>query len=678
MLRASNLSLGEKVYRQMNDADECMGDVSSLQHNAGSVVTVPPQDRVELQFPAGTILDGTATLDIAAVSGEHSDAASVSIPVYTPATSHAFATYGQIDTGACRQVITLPEDAWDQTGGLELSTSSTSLQSLTDAYFYLRDYGFACSEQLSSRVLAVSALQDVLLAFGKLSGEDLAEAKAKVQADIDELCRRQRYDGSFCLWKQTETDRWPFLSVQVTRALQQAVSKGYKVPTTVLENSKDYLQSIDKHISSRDYSSQTRRSILAAALFVRYLMGDVDAGKARNLIDSALASYASEQEKEAHSGKVLAMNSSEQERLSKVLSFETMGWLLPVIGKDPSSAHQAELLRSAIGAAIVETAATAEVRTDSSYGDCAYYLFHSPRRTDAVILEALMLDQPASDLIPKLANGLLAHRRAGRWEGTQENSAALIALDRYFSTYEKKTPDFLSRTWLGTQFIGESRFSGRSTETRQLNVPMKFLQSHPEDKNVLLAKEGSGRLYYRLALNYTPKKLALGAIDNGFVLSRTYEAVDNPKDLSKDAQGVWHVKAGSTLRARLELSLPSSRYHVALSDPFAAGMEPVNTALEGISESKKTARFVSDSGKELVTYTGIWFPDWSRFWYDHENLRDFRAEAFCSVLRGGNYTYSYLLRATTPGSYIVPPAKVEEMYAPETSGRAASERMIIE
>ena len=38
----------------------------------------------------------------------------------------------------------------------------------------------------------------------------------------------------------------------------------------------------------------------------------------------------------------------------------------------------------------------------------------------------------------------------------------------------------------------------------------------------------------------------------------------------------------------------------------------------------------------------------------------------------------YVARATTPGKYIVPPTKAEEMYMPETFGRAASDRVVVE
>ena len=61
-------------------------------------------------------------------------------------------------------------------------------------------------------------------------------------------------------------------------------------------------------------------------------------------------------------------------------------------------------------------------------------------------------------LIPKIVEGLLAHRTAGRWANTQENVFVLLALDRYFNTYEKVTPDFVARVWLGPQYAGEHQF----------------------------------------------------------------------------------------------------------------------------------------------------------------------------------------------------------------------------
>ena len=77
---------------------------------------------------------------------------------------------------------------------------------------------------------------------------------------------------------------------------------------------------------------------------------------------------------------------------------------------------------------------------------------------------------------------------------------------------------------------------------------------------------------------------------------------------------------------------------------------------------------------------GPWSVDWCWCWpwYEHQNLRDDRAEAFTSYLPGGTYSYTYTARATTPGDFVVPPSRAEEMYAPETFGRSSSARVVVE
>jgi uncharacterized protein YfaS (alpha-2-macroglobulin family) len=68
----------------------------------------------------------------------------------------------------------------------------------------------------------------------------------------------------------------------------------------------------------------------------------------------------------------------------------------------------------------------------------------------------------------------------------------------------------------------------------------------------------------------------------------------------------------------------------------------------------------------------------SRPWFDHENLRDNRAEAFTTLLWEGSYRYRYTARATTPGTFTAGPPKAEEMYSPDVFGRGATDRVIVE
>jgi hypothetical protein len=151
----------------------------------------------------------------------------------------------------------------------------------------------------------------------------------------------------------------------------------------------------------------------------------------------------------------------------------------------------------------------------------------------------------------------------------------------------------------------------------------------------------------------------------GFVVRRSYEAVDDPADVRLGEDGTWYVKPGARVRVRVNMVAPSRRYHVALVDPLPAGFEIINPALS-VSENIPSDPS-SNAGR------GWWWGPW----YQHQNLRDDRAEAFTTYLWDGVYDYSYVARATTPGAFVVPPAKAEEMYSPEVFGRSGSDRVVI-
>ena len=144
-----------KVDVAVRSANATFGAQTEDTHSAGVQVTVPANDRVEVRFPASPEGAGEARFQVVATSDGNTDAASFDFPVWTPATSEAFATYGVIDDGAVAQPIAAPDDAWPQFGGLEVTTSSTQLQALTDAVLYLNTYEFECSEQVASRITSV-------------------------------------------------------------------------------------------------------------------------------------------------------------------------------------------------------------------------------------------------------------------------------------------------------------------------------------------------------------------------------------------------------------------------------------------------------------------------------------------------------------------------------------------
>jgi len=655
--------LQNQTDKPMDVAVALRASNARIDEGAGRRVTVPANDRVEVRFPCSAELAGTARFEVAAVSGKYSDAADVKIPVWTPATTEAFATYGSISSSgaagagqltAIVQPIAKPEGVVASFGGLEITTSSTQLQALTDAVIYITEYPYGCAEQIASRVLTIAALRDVLSAFEADGLPSPAELVAAVGRDIDKLRGLQNRDGGFSFWQRGRRS-WPYLGVHVAHALVRAVQKDFHVPKEMLQRSQSYLTNIDRFIP-KEYSAQARQSIQAYALFV---LGQMPTDKKirQNAVDKAR--------------KILG------DVGPKKLPLEATGWLLATVAKDPESQDRRKAALRHLSNRVAETAATAQFNT--SYSDGAHLLLHSSRRTDGVLLDALLKADPKNDVIPKLVRGLLGHRVQGRWRNTQENAFVLLALDGYFREYEKEKPYFVAKAWLGDRFAGEHGFEGRTTDQHHISIPMEHLTSAKGGQDLTLSKEGRGRLYYRLGLKYAPTSLKLEAADHGFAVTRTYEAVDDADDVTRDKSGVWQIRRGARVRVRLSLVAPARRYHVALVDPLPAGLEAINPelAVSGdlpLDTGAPTARG-RGGPRARRSYFAPWWYQWR--WYEHQNLRDERVEAFTSRLHAGVYNYSYVTRATIPGNFVVPPTRAEEMYHPETFGRAATERVVI-
>ncbi|MGQ0543421.1 MAG: alpha-2-macroglobulin family protein, partial [Blastocatellia bacterium] len=651
----------------------------------GKRVVVKANDRAEVRFPVAAVKAGTARFQIAVTSDKFSDAAEISLPVWTPATTEAFATHGTTDqNGAIIQPVTTPGDVYPQFGGLEVTTSSTQLQELTDAFIYLTNYPYACSEQISSRMISIAAMRDVLSAFKAKDMPTAKELEGHFARDIQILQSRQRNDGSFGLWKRDkERYEYPFLTIHVAHALALAKSKGYKVPDEMLNKTKPYLKDVEKHFDNwYKNSPQVRWTISAYALYVRDMMGDKDVAKAKKLLAEARS------EPPSSAGGEAAIYETK-------MSFEALGWILSVLANDPGSKAEVETIVRFLMNRTTETAATANFVTN--YGDDAWLIMYSNRRADGVLLEALIkvgnesggeatgasgtLALQSNDLIPKLVRGLLAHRKKGHWGSTQENVFILLALDKYFNAFEKVTPDFVTRVWLGNTYAGEQAFKGRSVDSNVLNIPMSYLAGSGDTLvpvPLILDKQGDGRLYYRIGMKYAPKNLKLEPADYGFTILRKYEAVDDKDDVKQNADGSWTIKSGARVRVRLTMIAQARRYHVALVDPLPAGLEILNPELattEAIPADQGGNTSVIEVGSRSYGRNYYW---WRQYWFEHQNFRDERAEAFASLLWEGVYNYTYVARATTPGQFVVPPAKAEEMYHPETFGRTGTDFVRVE
>ncbi len=238
----------------------------------------------------------------------------------------------------------------------------------------------------------------------------------------------------------------------------------------------------------------------------------------------------------------------------------------------------------------------------------------------------------------------------------------------------------MARVWLGDLYAGEHEYRGRSTDRGRTLVSMAELLEQG-DGDLIVGKDGPGRLYYRLGLRYAPDDLVLDPLDRGFVVERTYEAVDDPDDVTRADDGTWQIRAGADVRVRLTMVADSRRTHVALVDPLPAGLEPMNpeqaivggTPVEPLDEETFDGAWrASRRSRSACTRAGGGSGGSSTRTCATTGPRRSRR---CSS--AGTYDYTYVARATTPGTFVVPPTKAEEIYAPETFGRSASDTVVV-
>lgn len=620
----------------------CAADNATVDEPS-KTVTLAHGDSAEVRFRAQAGSPGPATFQFAAVAltrARDSDAASVTIPTLVPATGEAFATYGVVDS-AVQQPIEPPRTALPGFGGLDISLSSTALTGLQDAVKYLFEYPYECTEQLCSRLLPVLALGDILEDFNLGGAETPDKARELVEAGLERLYLRQRSDGGFGFWPGSKRS-WLYISAYATMTMKLAHDKGFAVPAQRLDQA---LQFLEDRLDSPYEWEETAYGTQTMAVLVLARCDRTPLAHLQRLARLALQD-------------------------SSPMTLFATAWLLEAVSMQPVKGRSDLLpkLTRRISNAAVETASSihfAEGRSES-----LRLMMHSDDRTDAVVLHSFLVAAPDSPLIEKTVRGLVRARVQGRWSTTQANAYALLALSRYYAEFEKETPDFQARVWLGPQTVAAHSFQGRSMTISKTRVPMRdLLESATHD--LVLAKEGPGRLYYRLGLKYAPSDLRLEAEDRGFLVERTYLAEGEDSTLRQLEDGTWVAKAGSFIRVRLRVVAPDRRFYVAVIDPLPAGLEAVNEAFATTATQRPgMAGATVQPGNR--GYWGYWNP------WDFEERRDDRIQLFSDRMYGGTYEYTYVAQATTIGAFEVPPARAEEMYEPETFGRTGSTKFVVE
>ena len=202
--------------------------------------------------------------------------------MYTPATAEAFATYGVIDDGRHRPAVLAPTGVIPQFGGLEVTTSSTALQALTDAVLYLADYPYAVVRRArlahprDRRRCATCSTRSTRRAC---PAPPSSTPRSPATSPGSSRCRTTTAASPY--WAARPAVRAVQLGPGHPRAGRRR-GAGYAVPDGVARPRRStLLADIEQHIPAELDGPDARDSCSAYALNVRTLAGDRDPAEGR-------------------------------------------------------------------------------------------------------------------------------------------------------------------------------------------------------------------------------------------------------------------------------------------------------------------------------------------------------------------------------------------------------------
>jgi uncharacterized protein YfaS (alpha-2-macroglobulin family) len=641
-------SFGAVVTSQLGSAGAARVTIKSLDPGVLQVtgsreqtVTVPAGGSTEVRFDAAGRAIGRARVQVAVRIGDETDAFEDVIPVEVLASRETVAAYGQADAESptAREALTIPAGVVPGFGGLHVELSSTALVGLQEGARYLADYPYGCAEQRASRALAVLLAADLGDAF-RLPGLDPAKARASVQDALDQIATFQCESGGFAFWPGQCSTTSPYLTSYVLHVFQVARGRGYTVD----------------------------RALEARAL--EYLERALAAKPPQN--EGWWPSYTSWQ---AYAVKVLAEGGAVVDsHIARLYGYRdrmpvfALAYLLDaLVAKHEVPGPRADDLGRRIANAMLVEAGSAHV--EELADPYLLWYWNSNIRSTAIALGSLVRTPGMRAPIREMVRWMMAARKNGRWSNTQENALAMEALVAYYGANERVVPDFRAVVKLGAEALASAEFKGRSTSaaTADLTMAEVLAKGKPGERRPLaFERQGSGTLFYTTRLSYAADQLYQQGLDNGMLVERTYEPYveagqpDRPASLS--------YKAGDLVRVTLTLTLTKERRFVALTDPLPAGFEPIE------SWFATTARALAGEPEESADTgdPGDWFTWWQRGGFDHVERHDDRVLAFATRLSEGKHEFSYVVRATTSGTFRTAPAHAEEMYEPEVFGRTGT------
>jgi hypothetical protein len=625
----SQLTTSERATVTIRSLDP---SVLAIDGSAEQQLVLTAGGAIEARFEASTKSVGRARVQMTVRAGSEADSFEDTIPVEILASAETVAAYGAATDAAAHEGLEIPARVVPGFGGLHLEIASTALAGLGEGARYLVEYPYGCAEQRASRTMAMVLAADLGHAFN-LPGVDHAKIRPDAQQSLRDLERYQCSNGGFAYWPTHCPFASPYLTSYLLHVFKSGVDLKYQVTPDVLRRGYEYLERIlaePPPLNEGWWPTYTAWQAFAVKVLI-------EGGRNQDSNLTRIYGY--------------------RDRMP-VFALATLHDALVAKGESVG-ARPADLRRRISNAILAEAGAAHVEELRDPY---LLWLWNSNVRSTAIALASLVKAGGDETQIRPLVRWLLAARKGGRWNNTQENAWALQALVNYYRQYESVVPDFTASVRLGVEEVMQSEFKGRSSQTVAASVPMPQVIAKGAAGTTLpltFERKGAGTLFYSARLKYAADELFHEGLDNGIRIQRSYE----PFDESGTKPPSHSFAAGNLVRVTLTLHLTKERRYVAVVDPLPAGFEAVES---WFATTAATLRPRANEGEERNNDWQTW---WERGGFDRVERHDDRVQVFATRLAEGRHEFSYVVRATTAGVFRTAPARAEEMYQPEVFGR---------
>jgi uncharacterized protein YfaS (alpha-2-macroglobulin family) len=255
-----------------------------------------------------------------------------------------------------------------------------------------------------------------------------------------------------------------------------------------------------------------------------------------------------------------------------------------------------------------------------------------------------VLDRPAwAEDMPRLVRGSLGRQQRGHWNTTVANAWGVLAVEKFSRAFERTPVAGTSRGALGRQ--------QQTVEWKTAQDKPVWEFAWPQGTGKLsLAHEGSGKPWAMVRSRAAiPLKQPLFT---GYRIERSVSPVQQRE------KGRW--SRGDVVRVRLDLEAQSDMSWVVVHDPVPAGSTVLGTGLGRDSQ-------ILTQGERRQGWV------WPAF--EERRFDSFRA--YYAFVPKGRWTVEYSVRLNNPGEFLLPPTRVEALYAPEMFGELPNAKVTV-